>query len=31
MVLSHFVADMDGTESETLRTVVRRLQGRKPA
>jgi predicted transcriptional regulator len=28
MVLSHFVADMDGTESEALRTVVRRLAGR---
>jgi predicted transcriptional regulator len=31
MVLSHFVADMDGTESETLRTVVRRLQDRNLA
>jgi predicted transcriptional regulator len=30
-VLSHFVADMDGTESEALRTVVRRLRGRDPA
>ena len=27
-VLSHFVADMDGTEAEVLRTVVRRLAGR---
>ena len=30
LVLSHFVADMDGTESEVLRTVVRRLAGRRP-
>ena len=28
VVLSHFVAEMDGTESEVLRTVVRRLAGR---
>jgi predicted transcriptional regulator len=31
VVLSHFVADMDGAESETLRTVVRRLRGLNPA
>ena len=30
LVLSHFVADMDGTESEVLRAVVRRLTGRRP-
>jgi predicted transcriptional regulator len=30
-VLSHFVAEMDSAESETLRTVVRRLAGRRPA
>jgi len=30
VVLSHFVAEMDGTESEALRTVVRRLAGRGP-
>jgi predicted transcriptional regulator len=30
MVLSHFVADMDGMESATLRTVVRRLRGQGP-
>ena len=30
MVLSHFVADMDGTESEALRMVVRRLPGQVP-
>ena len=29
-VLSHFVAQMDGEESEALRTVVRRLAGRGP-
>jgi hypothetical protein len=29
-VLSHFVADMDGTESEALRMVVRRLPGQVP-
>ena len=29
VVLSHFVAEMDGTESEVLRTVVRRLAGRR--
>jgi len=29
LVLSHFVADMDGTESEVLRTVVRRLAVRR--
>ena len=28
VVLSHFVAEMDGAESEALRTVVRRLAGR---
>jgi len=26
-VLSHFVAQMDGSESKTLRTVMRRLAG----
>ena len=30
VVLSHFVAEMDGAESEALRTVVRRLAGRGP-
>lgn len=30
VVLSHFVAEMDGTESAVLRTVVRRLAGRHP-
>ena len=29
-VLSHFVAQMDGEESEVLRTVVRRLADRRP-
>lgn len=29
-VLSHFVAQMDGTESEMLRAVVRRLAERRP-
>jgi len=29
-VLSHFVAQMDGEESELLRDVVRRLTGRPP-
>jgi len=29
-VLSHFVAQMDGEESEVLRTVVRRLAERRP-
>ena len=29
LVLSHFVADMDGTESEVLRAVVRRLAVRR--
>jgi len=29
-VLSHFVAQMDGEESEMLRAVVRRLAGRQP-
>ncbi len=29
-VLSHFVAQMDGTESEMLRAVVRRLAGGRP-
>ena len=29
-VLSHFVAQMDGEESELLRDVVRRLTGRQP-
>jgi predicted transcriptional regulator len=29
-VLSHFVAQIGGTESEVLRTVVRRLAGRRP-
>jgi predicted transcriptional regulator len=28
VVLSHFVAEMDGTASEVLRAVVRRLAGR---
>jgi predicted transcriptional regulator len=31
MVLSHFVAQMDGQESEVLREVLRRLTGRRPA
>jgi predicted transcriptional regulator len=31
MVLSHFVAQMDGQESEMLREVLRRLTGRRPA
>jgi predicted transcriptional regulator len=31
MVLSHFVAQMDGQESEVLRSVLRRLTGRRPA
>jgi predicted transcriptional regulator len=31
MVLSHFVAQMDGEESEVLRAVLRRLTGRRPA
>jgi predicted transcriptional regulator len=30
IVLSHFVAEMGGTESELLREVVRRLGGRPP-
>jgi predicted transcriptional regulator len=29
-VLSHFVAQMGGAESEVLRAVVRRLSGRRP-
>jgi predicted transcriptional regulator len=29
-VLSHFVAQMDGTESEALRTVLAKLAGRRP-
>jgi predicted transcriptional regulator len=29
-VLSHFVAQMDGEESEVLRTVVRQLADRRP-
>jgi predicted transcriptional regulator len=29
-VLSHFVAQMDGEESEVLRTVVRQLSDRRP-
>jgi predicted transcriptional regulator len=31
IVLSHFVAQMDGQESEVLRSVLRRLTGRRPA
>jgi predicted transcriptional regulator len=31
MVLSHFVAQIDGQESEVLRAVLRRLTGRRPA
>ena len=31
MVLSHFVAQMDGEESEVLRAVLRRLTGRRSA
>jgi predicted transcriptional regulator len=31
MVLSHFVAQMDGQESDVLRDVLRRLTGRRPA
>jgi predicted transcriptional regulator len=31
LVLSHFVAQMDGQESEVLRAVLRRLTGRRPA
>jgi predicted transcriptional regulator len=30
VVLSHFVAQMGGAESEVLREVVRRLAGRRP-
>jgi predicted transcriptional regulator len=30
MVLSHFVSQMDGPESEVLRAVLRRLTGRRP-
>jgi predicted transcriptional regulator len=30
VVLSHFVAQMGGEESEVLRAVVRRLAGRRP-
>src|SRR5215831_9772720 len=30
VVLSHFVAEMDGAESEVLRAVVRRLAARRP-
>jgi predicted transcriptional regulator len=30
MVLSHFVAQMGGAESDLLRDVVRRLTGRRP-
>jgi predicted transcriptional regulator len=30
VVLSHFVAQMGGAESEALRTVVRRLRGGRP-
>src|SRR6266480_3312435 len=30
VVLSHFVAEMGGAESEVLRTVVRRLTRRRP-
>ena len=29
-VLSHFVAEMDGQDSEVLRTVMQRLAGRRP-
>jgi predicted transcriptional regulator len=31
VVLSHFVAQMGGAESDALRTVVRRLRGGRPA
>jgi predicted transcriptional regulator len=31
VVLSHFVAEMDGQDSEVLRAVVQRLAGRRPA
>ena len=31
MVLSHFVAQMDGEESDVLSAVLRRLTGRRPA
>ena len=31
IVLSHFVAQMDGEESEVLRAVLRRLTARRPA
>src|SRR5712691_6883658 len=30
MVLSHFIAQMGGAESEVLRAVVRRLAGQRP-
>ena len=30
VVLSHFVAEMDGQDSELLRTVVQRQAGRRP-
>jgi predicted transcriptional regulator len=30
VVLSHFVAEMDGQDSEVLRTVLQRLAGRRP-
>jgi predicted transcriptional regulator len=30
LVLSHFVAEMDGQDSEVLAAVVRRLAGRRP-
>jgi predicted transcriptional regulator len=30
VVLSHFVAEMEGQDSEVLRTVVQRLAGRRP-
>jgi predicted transcriptional regulator len=30
LVLSHFVAEMDGQESEVLAAVVQRLTGRRP-
>jgi predicted transcriptional regulator len=30
VVLSHFVTEMDGQDSEVLRTVMQRLAGRRP-
>jgi predicted transcriptional regulator len=30
MVLSHFVAQMDGAESQALRAAIQRLAGRRP-